>query len=104
MKDLVKRLQSYLAFDRPMQMDVISSKFSLIHGQQQKHINGWSTQSTRQKLVSQYWFNDVTGHFVALICLPLLITLAIVHTINSHIVAVLFLAAMLSFLIMLFWH
>jgi len=104
MKDFVKRLQSYLAFDQPMQIDVISANFSLIHGQQQKIIRGWSTGSTRQKLVSRYWFNDVLGHFVALICLPLLITLAIVHSINSHIVAVLFLAAILSFLIMLFWH
>lgn len=104
MKDLVKRLQSYLAFDQPMQMDVISSKFSLIHGQQQKLIRGWSTGSTRQKLVSQYWFTDVTGHFFALICIPLLITLAIVHTVNGHVAAEVFLAAILSFIIMLFWH
>jgi hypothetical protein len=104
MKELVKKMQVYLTFDQPMQMDVISSKFSLIHRHQCKIIRGWSTGSTRQKLVSRYWFNDVLGHFVALICLPLLITLVIVHSINSHIVAVLFLAAILSFLIMLFWH
>jgi hypothetical protein len=104
MKDLVKRLHSYLAFDQPMQMDVIRSKFSLIHGQQQKIIREWSAASTRQKLVARYWYIDVLGHFVALICLPLLITLTVEHTINSHIVAVLFLAAMLSFLIMLCSH
>lgn len=104
MKDIVKQLHSYLAFDQPMQIDVISSKFSLIHEQQQKLIRRWSTQSTRQKLVSRYWFTDVCGHFVALICLPLLMTLAIEHTFNSHVLAVLFLAAILSFLIMLFTH
>jgi hypothetical protein len=75
MKDFVKKVKSFATFDSPLQMAAIASQFANTHLKLQIEIPEWSTNSTRQKLIYNYWFNHVTGHFVMLLGLPAFIAL-----------------------------
>jgi hypothetical protein len=75
MKDFVKKVKSFAIFDSPLQMAAIASQFANTHLKLQIEIPEWSTNSTRQKLIYNYWFNHVTGHFAILLGLPAFIAL-----------------------------
>lgn len=72
MKDLVKRAKSFITFDFPLQTAYISTQFANTHKKLQAEIPGWSTTATRQKLISNYWFTYVAGHFAVMFGLPVL--------------------------------
>ena len=73
MKDLVKRAKSFITFDFPLQTAYISTQFANTQKKLQTEIPGWSTTATRQKLISDYWFTYVAGHFAVMFGLPLLV-------------------------------
>ena len=73
MKDLVKRAKSFITFDFPLQTAYISTQFASTHKKLQAEIPGWSTTATRQKLISNYWFIYVAGHFAIMFGLPVLV-------------------------------
>lgn len=73
MKDLVKKVKSFITFDFPLQTAYISTQFTNTHIKLQIEIPGWSTTATRQKLISNYWFIYVAGHFAIMFGLPALI-------------------------------
>ncbi|MES1249489.1 MAG: hypothetical protein ABUL46_02330, partial [Chitinophaga rupis] len=73
MKDLVKRAKSFITFDFPLQTAYISTQFANTHKKLQTEISGWSTTATRQKLISNYWFTYVAGHFAMMFGLPVLV-------------------------------
>lgn len=72
MKDLVKRAKSFIIFDYPLQTAYITRQFASIHQKLQAETPGWSTIATRQKLIFNYWFTHVAGHFALLFGLPAL--------------------------------
>ena len=58
----------------------------------------WSTEATRQKLISQYWFSYVTLHFAVMIGLPILVvSLLYVFVQSEFYVSSVFVAGLLSF-------
>jgi hypothetical protein len=73
MKDLVKRVNSFITFDFPLQSAYITTQFANTHRKLQTEIPEWSTTATRQKLISHYWFSYVAGHFSIMLGLPALI-------------------------------
>ncbi len=73
MKDLVKKVKSFIIFDFPLQTAYITTQFANTHKKFQSEIPGWSTTATRQKLISNYWFTYVTGHFAIMFGLPALV-------------------------------
>ena len=73
MKDLVKKVKSFITFDFPLQTAYISTQFADTHKKLQAEIPGWSTTATRQKLISDYWFTYVAGHFAIMFGMPALI-------------------------------
>ena len=75
MKDLVKKVKSFITFDFPLQTANIAAQFDNTHRKLQIEIPGWSTTATRQKLISKYWFTYVAGHFAIMLGLPVLIVL-----------------------------
>ncbi len=72
MKDLVKSAKSFMTFDYPLQTAHISAQFAGTHLKLQLENPGWSTNATRQKLISSYWFTYVAGHYSALFGLAIL--------------------------------
>ncbi|MES1224753.1 MAG: hypothetical protein ABUT20_55190, partial [Bacteroidota bacterium] len=73
MKDFVKNVKSFVTFDLPLQTDYISAQFINTHIKFQAEMPGWSTAATRQKLIFNYWFTNVTAHFSAVFGLPALL-------------------------------
>jgi len=74
MKDFVKKVKPFMTFDCPLQTTAISTQFVLTHRKLQIDIRGWSTTSTRQMLISDYWFRDVAAHFATLFGVQAVIT------------------------------
>jgi len=73
MKELLKKAKSFMTFDYPLQIAYISTQFANTHRKLQTEIPGWSTTATRQKLISNYWFTYVPGHFAIMFGLPVLV-------------------------------
>jgi hypothetical protein len=70
MKDLLSRVFAFLTFDAHLKPQQISLQFSQIHYKRQSEIEEWSTNATRQQLVSYYWSTHVIAHFAVLFGLP----------------------------------
>jgi hypothetical protein len=75
MKDLVRKVKSFLTFDFPLQMASIALQFADIHQKSARHTPGWCASSTRFKLISDYWFRSVLAHFAVVFSIPALIIL-----------------------------
>jgi hypothetical protein len=103
MKDIVKQVQSFLSFDRPFEIEAISSTFSMTHNQQQKIIPGWGTDSTRQILISTFWFNHVIRHFSAILGLAIVLTCIATESFNKYMVLAILIFGLFSFLVLLFF-
>ena len=70
MKKIMCRAKSFIIHDFPIQTEYISTQFAKTHQKLQVDIPEWSTEATRQKLISQYWFSYVTTHFAMLTGFP----------------------------------
>lgn len=66
MKDFMSRVIAFLTFDTHLQAQQISVQFSQTHHKRQVEIDNWSTNSTRQQLISHYWYTYVLEHFAIL--------------------------------------
>lgn len=105
MKDLVKRAKSFITFDFPLQTAYISTQFANTHKKLQTEIPEWSTTATRQKLISNYWFTYVAGHFALMFGLPVFV-IFLWHGIaqsNFNMLSVL-MAGLLSYPILYLFH
>lgn len=105
MKDLVKRAKSFITLDFPLQTAYISTQFANTHKKLQIEMPGWSTSATWQKLISNYWFTYVAGHFPIMFGLPALV-IFLGHGFgqpNFYLLSVL-IAGLLSYLILYLFH
>ena len=59
MKELVKKAESFITFDTPLQANYISVQFSNIHNLHKQEFPNWGYGSTRQKLIATYWLKHV---------------------------------------------
>lgn len=75
MKDFMSRAIAFLTFDTHLQAQQISLQFSQTHHKRLAEIENWSTNSTRQQLISHYWYTYVLGHFTILFILSVGINL-----------------------------
>jgi hypothetical protein len=75
MKDLVRKVKSFLTFDFPLQTASIALQFADTHRKSAMNIPGWCATSTRFKLISDYWFHRVVAHFAAVFSIPALMVL-----------------------------
>ncbi|MHA4811010.1 hypothetical protein ACX0G9_23075 [Flavitalea flava] len=100
----MKKIQTYLAFDRPLEIGCIRTTFASTHSQQQKIILGWGTDSTRQKLISAYWFKHVVGHFMAMFGIAMFVALLFHHRIDRFFLLPVLIVGMFSFLVLLISH
>jgi hypothetical protein len=75
MKDFMSRAIAFLTFDTHLQAQQISLQFSQIHHKRLAEIDNWSTNATRQQLISHYWYTYVLEHFAILFGLSIGINL-----------------------------
>ncbi len=90
MKEMMQRVQSFVTFELPIEKNYISEQFTHIHTSKQENYTHWSTAATYQKVIANYWFNDVIRHFILLLGIAVLPTL-LFHPvfISSELLAVL---------------
>src|SRR4051812_10610410 len=103
MKEMMTRIMNFITFDSPLQTDFIADRFKSIHTHQQNELPLWSTVATRHRIISEYWYENVTKHFSILFGLSLLSTLLVPHQLSISITG-LVLAGVVSFLILYFFH
>ncbi len=73
MKDLMRKINSFITFDLPVNRNYLAERFATTHLLNQKDIPQWSTNATRQKIIASYWFGHVVSHFTFLFGFPALL-------------------------------
>ena len=77
MKDLVKKAESFITFDMPLQAVYISAQFASIHNQCKREFPNWNSSSTRQKLIAAYWLTHVLQHWLFIYSISALVVMVI---------------------------
>jgi hypothetical protein len=101
MKEMMKKVRTFLTFDTPLEINYISKLFAATHSQYQQIIPEWGHTSTRQKLIANYWFAHVSAHFVATISLPVLLFWLVTRHSNADHLAVALIVVPFCFMVML---
>lgn len=107
MKDLVRKVKSFLTFDLPLQTASIALQFADTHQKSARHVQGWCAASTRFKLISDYWFSSVLSHFAVVFSIPALIILFAVSTDLNDVgikATGILLAGVISYTVLYFFH
>ncbi|OQP63324.1 hypothetical protein A3860_25895 [Niastella vici] len=102
MKSIVKKANSFISFDLPLEKAYIAKQFASFHKKSMEHSPEWSTTATRQKLIAEYWYTHVIVHFAVLFALPALVIIMISggFTHLPQYLASFFVAGLLSFLVL----
>jgi hypothetical protein len=103
MKDFVKKFESFITFDLPLETSNISTHFSDTQLKLEAETPGWSTSATRQKLISSYWFTNVVGHFSLILVFPAVIIFLSTAGLEQRYLLSIILAGLLSFTVMYFF-
>jgi hypothetical protein len=103
MKDFVKKFESFITFDLPLETANIAAQFSDTQLKSEAETPGWSTAATRQKLISGYWFTNVVGHFSLILVFPAVIIFLSTAGFEQRYLLSIILAGMLSFTVMYFF-
>jgi hypothetical protein len=104
MKDLMRRVESFITFDFTLNANYISAQFATTHNYYKKEIANWSTNATKQKVIASYWTKDVLSHFAVLFGLPALLMFLKPAYFNFEFLPAIFVAALITFPVMLLFH
>lgn len=104
MKDLMRKVKSFITFDFPTDNNYLSTHFASTHHHHQKDIPAWSTNATRQKIIAVYWFTHVLQHFVFVIGSASLLIMLISHNFEFSFIGVVIIVGLIIFPIFLLFH
>ncbi len=104
MKDLMKKVGSFITFDFPLNRDYISEQFAATHVLHVKRIPQWSTNATRHKVIANYWFVHVLSHFVFLFSLPALLVLLYSAHFDRFYLSAVFVTSIITFPVLLLFQ
>jgi hypothetical protein len=62
MKEMMRKVKSFITFDFPIQSDFISAQFASTHTNYQKQYKYWSLSATRRKVIADFWYRQVLIH------------------------------------------
>lgn len=103
MNGIVKMIRSFLLFDLPLQVSVISNQFATTHDNYQKQFVHWSFTATRKKLISNFWLRPVLYHFFIILGLAAVIILPLTPNWNGFLLSV-FLGGTVSLFTLILFH
>jgi len=104
MKDLMRRVESFITFDFPVNADYIRAKFTSTHSIHQNDIAAWSTKATKQKVIAAYWTKDVLAHFAFVFGLPTFLMFFTPAYLHFAFLPAVFIAGIVTFPVMLLFH
>jgi len=101
-ESIVKKAHSFISFDLPLEKAHIAAQFTNFHKKSQEHSPEWSTTATRQKLIAEYWYTHVIGHFAVLFAVPALVIMVVSGGFSQipYLLASFFVAGLVSFLVL----
>jgi len=103
MKDLMEKVVSFITFEFASNQNCLTQQFSATQFFNQKNNPGWSTNSTRQKIIARYWYDLVLSHFIVIFGLPsLLFLLATANQQRS--LSIVFIVGLVTYPIMCLFH
>ncbi len=88
MKDGVKMIKSFILFDLPLQVNVISNQFATIHNNYQKIFPHWNFSATRKKIISNFWLRIVLHHYFIILGLAAAMILPFIQNWNGFLPSV----------------
>ena len=103
MKDFVKMIRSFILFDLPLNVDVISNQFATTHDRYQKQFPYWSFAATRKKLISNFWLRLVLYHYFVILGLAVVIILPLTPNRNAFLISI-FLGGRVSLFTLILFH
>jgi hypothetical protein len=103
MKDFVQNAGAFIMFDSPRDINYIREQFITTHTENQRNFPGWSTKSTRQKLLASYWLKEVLNHFGFIFGVPALV-LMLTFPEKAVILAVVLAVGFITFAVLWFFH
>ena len=103
MNGIVKVIKSFLQFDLPLQVEVISNQFAITHESYQKQFAHWSFTATRKKLIANFWLRFVLYHYFVILGLAAVIILPFTPNWSGFQISVV-LGGGISFLTLILFH
>jgi hypothetical protein len=103
MKDLMQKVMSFITFEFALDSNCLSRQFTATHTFLQKGIAYWSTNSTRQKIISKHWFELVLSHFVFLFSAGIILLLFMFPA-RELALPVVFVAGIITFIALLLFN
>jgi hypothetical protein len=103
MKDFVKMIRSFILFDLPLQVSVISNQFATTHESYQKQLAHWNFKATRRKLIANFWLRLVIYHYLVILGLAAIIILPFTPNWNGFLLSV-FLGGIICLVTLILFH
>jgi hypothetical protein len=103
MKDFVKKFESFIKFELPLETANITAQFADTQQRSEAETPGWSTEATRQKLISSYWFTNVIGHFGVILGITATVVFLSAASFEQRYLLSIFMAGLLCFTVMYFF-
>ena len=103
MKGIVKMIRSFILFDLPLQVDVISAQFAATHHSYQKQFAHWNFTATRKKLISNFWLRLVLYHYFIILGLAAVILFPFTQNWNGFLLSI-FLGGTISLFTLILFH
>ena len=106
MKELVKRMHSFMTFESVLDSSVVREKFTVVHQNSTQETEGWTATATRQKLIADYWFRDVASHFAIMIGLSAILyfIISLPSFSAGSLLPGILIATIISFPVLYFFH
>jgi hypothetical protein len=96
MREILKRVKSFIIFDSPLDSYYIRKHFITTHNRFQENSPYWSLNATRKKAIANFWFRHVLLHYAFIIIVPLLFVILLGNKWHSLVFSI-FLAGSISF-------
>jgi hypothetical protein len=99
-KEMWAGVKSFIFFESPLQIGLITRLFTETHDRFQSQYPHWSFEATRKKVIYKFWSGQVAHHFLAIFLLATILTSPFIY--SKHLLLLSFsIAGFLSFLVIL---
>jgi hypothetical protein len=98
MKEMMKKVESFMTFDFPRQRTFIYAQFTSTHSYYEKQFQNWSLAASRKKVITHFWYRQVLFHYGVVIILSEMVVIPFGINLNLLLPSIL-IAGIISLLI-----
>jgi hypothetical protein len=106
MKEMMKKVESFMTFDFPVQRTLIYRQFTRTHSYYEKQFQNWSLAASRKKVIADFWYKQVLFHYGIMIILSVIVVIPFGININLLLPSILIagIISLLTFIVFIYWH